>query len=34
MSSSKLTKEEFDFRVGNGARVVVVAIWTYVFETP
>ena len=30
----KLTKGEYDFKVGNGARVVVVAIWTYVLNLP
>ena len=30
----KLTKGEFDLRVGNGARVAVVAIGTYVLNLP
>ena len=33
-NSSKLTKGEFDLRVGNGARVAVVAIKTYVLNLP
>ena len=32
--SRKLTKGEFDLRVGNGARVVAVAIGTYVLNLP
>ena len=32
--SRKLTKGEFDLRVGNRARVVVVAIGTYVLNPP
>ena len=31
-SSRKLTKGESDLRVGNGARVVAVAIWAYVLN--
>ena len=30
----KITKGEFDFRVGNGVRVVAVALWTYVLNLP
>ena len=33
-SSRKLTKGESDFGVGNGARVAVVALWTYVLNLP
>ena len=33
-NSRKLTKEEFDLRVGNGARVAAVALWTYVLNLP
>ena len=33
-SSRKLIKGKSDFRVGNGARVVVVALWTYVLNLP
>ena len=33
-NSRKLTKGESDLRVGNGARVVVVAIGTYVLNLP
>ena len=31
-SNRKLTKGESDFRVGNGARVSTIAIWTYVLN--
>ena len=31
-SSRKLTKGESDFQVRNGARVAVVALWTYVLN--
>ena len=34
MNSRKLTKGESDLRVGNGARVTIVAIWTYVLNLP
>ena len=30
----KLTKGEYDFQVGNGVRVAVVALWTYVLNLP
>ena len=33
-NSRKLTKEESDLQVGNGARVVIVALWTYVLNIP
>ena len=33
-NSRKLTKGEFDLRVGNGVRVAVVAIGTYVLNLP
>ena len=33
-SSRKLTKGESDFRVGNGARVVAITLWTYVLNLP
>ena len=33
-NSRKLTKGEPDLRVGNGARVVVSALWTYVLNLP
>ena len=33
-SSSKLTKGESDFRVGNSPRVAAIAIWTYVLNLP
>ena len=33
-NSRKLTKGEFDLRVGNGARVATVSIWTYVLNLP
>ena len=32
--SRKITKGEFDFRVGNGARVAASALWTYVLNLP
>ena len=32
--SRKVTKREFDLRVGNGARVAAFAIWTYVLNLP
>ena len=31
-NSRKLTKGESDLRVGNGARVVAIALWTYVLN--
>ena len=31
-SSRKLTKGESDFRMGNGARVAIVSIWSYVLN--
>ena len=31
-NSSKLTKGESDLRVGNGARVAFVVIWSYVLN--
>ena len=33
-NSRKLTKRESDLQVGNGARVAVVALWTYVLNLP
>ena len=30
----KLTKGKSDFRVGNGARVASIAIWTFVSNLP
>ena len=33
-SSKKLKKGKTDFRVGNGARVVAAALWTYVLNLP
>ena len=33
-NNRKLTKEESDLRVGNGARVAVAALWTYVLNLP
>ena len=33
-NSKKFTKRESDFRVGNGARVVATALWTYVLNLP
>ena len=33
-NSKKLAKEEFDLQVGNGTRVEVVDIGTYVFNLP
>ena len=33
-SSRKLTKGESNFQMGNGARLTVVAIWTYVLKLP
>ena len=32
--SRKLKKGESDFQVGNGARVVASALWTYVLNLP
>ena len=34
MNSRKITKGESDLQVGDGARVVVVVIWTYVLNPP
>ena len=33
-NSRQLTKGESNLRVGNGLKVVVVSIWTYVFNLP
>ena len=33
-NSTKVIKGESDFRVGNGARVAVAALWTYVLNLP
>ena len=33
-NNRKLTKGESNFRMGNGARVIVVALWTYVLNLP
>ena len=33
-SSRKLIKGESDFRVGNGARVTTICLWTYVLNFP
>ena len=33
-NSRKLTKGEFDFRGGNGARVAIVVVLTYILNLP